>query len=134
MVTPNTVCAAAEEAVIQRGTPVCLRAKKIRKRLATKKKKGAASSSSSQPPAARVLDRLPPVVPWRKIHEIGKPMLPPEVVKVIGGDMRSVHDGILQLETELLSMRHPSYPVFVVKVPRSLSFVDTNPADRKSVV
>lgn len=127
LVTPNTLRATAAEAVKQSGTPICLRPKKNRKRPGNKKKGGA--SSSSQPAAARVLDRLPPAVPWRKVHEIGQPMLPPEVVAVMGGDMRTIHDGILFKENELLREKHPSYPLYVVKVPRSVGFVDSNPAE-----
>jgi hypothetical protein len=64
-----------------------------------------------------------------KIHHIGAPILPPEVVNVMRGDMRSVHDSILHLETELIKQKNPSYPVDVVKVPRGVGFVDTNPTE-----
>ena len=55
--------------------------------------------------------------------------MPPEVLNVMTGEMRSVHDNIVHNEKQLLSMKHPSYPVYVVKVPRALGFVDTNPAE-----
>jgi hypothetical protein len=44
-------------------------------------------------------------------------------------DMRSLHDSVLTWETHLLSMTSPSYPVFFVRVPKKLGFVDRSLGD-----
>jgi hypothetical protein len=63
------------------------------------------------------------------VHWLGEPILPPEVVERMTGDLRSVHDTVLHVEKELLKMRSPSYPVHVVKVPKGMGFVDNHPAE-----
>ena len=40
-----------------------------------------------------------------------------------------MHDGVLTIERRLLLEKDPSHPVFVVKVPPGLGFVDNAPAD-----
>ena len=40
-----------------------------------------------------------------------------------------MHDGVLTIERRLLSEKDPSHPVFVVKVPPGLGFIDNAPAD-----
>ena len=56
-------------------------------------------------------------------------MLPPRIVQIMTGDMRSVHDGVLQMEKELLKSSSPSYPLFMVRVPLGVGFVDKYPAE-----
>ena len=43
--------------------------------------------------------------------------------------MRSLHDGVLQVEMQLLEMKSPTYPVFMVKVPKGMGFLDKSPAE-----
>ncbi|MBI0385500.1 hypothetical protein JBE27_56830, partial [Streptomyces albiflaviniger] len=57
------------------------------------------------------------------------PILPPELLKTLTGDMRSLHDRILTVEKHLLGMTSPTYPVFVAKVPKGMGFVDKSPGD-----
>lgn len=97
--------------------------KKIRKRPG-KKNKGA---STSNPMPAQVLERLP--TDWRNHHVLGQPMVHPEILKLLTGDMRSLHDSVLHLENDLLKSKTPSYPLHVAKVPAGYGFVDGYPAD-----
>ena len=59
----------------------------------------------------------------------GEPMLTKKLLRLATSEMRSVHDGVLTIERRLLAEKDPSHPVFVVKVPRGLGFVDNVPAD-----
>ena len=59
----------------------------------------------------------------------GEPILPPNVLKSLTGDMRSLHDSVLEVEKQLLQSKSPTYPVFVVKVPKGMGFVDKDPAE-----
>jgi hypothetical protein len=63
------------------------------------------------------------------IHWLGEPILPPEIVQTLTGDMRSLHDGVLQVERQLLGSKSPTYPVFVVKVPKGMGFLDKEPTE-----
>jgi hypothetical protein len=94
MILPKTLFILTKEEMQQKGTPFCNK-KKERKR----KKKGEAASTSVCP-AARVLDRLS--TPWRKMHYLGSPMLPSEILKDMGGSIKDVHDSIMYLEDQLL--------------------------------
>jgi hypothetical protein len=105
-----------KDALKQTGTPPCNK-KKDRKR-----KKPAASSSRPV-----VLDKLE--TPWRKMHHLGAPMVPKHIPSQMTSDMRNLHESVLYLEEKLLKERHPSYPVFTVKVPADLGFVTTYHGD-----
>jgi hypothetical protein len=80
MISPKTLFVLTKEEMQQKGTPFCN--KKERKR----KKKGEAASTSVHP-AAWVLDRLS--TPWRKMHYLGSPMLPSEILKDMGAASRT---------------------------------------------
>ena len=59
----------------------------------------------------------------------GQPILPPNLVDKLPGDLRSLHDSVLHLECGILQMKNPTYPVFMGRVPKGLGFVDTSPGD-----
>jgi hypothetical protein len=121
MISPKTLFVLTKEEMQQKGTPSCNK-KKERKR----KKKGDAASTSVRP-ADRVLDRL--TTPWRKMHYLGEPMLPSEILKDMGDIIKDVHDNIMYLENQLVKERNPGYPVHVVKVPTNVPFVGRYPGD-----
>jgi hypothetical protein len=56
---------------------------------------------------------------------LGEPILPQQDLTTITEDMRSLHDTILHLEKTLMHENNPLYPVFTVKVPKGLGFIDT---------
>jgi hypothetical protein len=56
-------------------------------------------------------------------------MLPPEVVKTLTRDMRSLHDGVRTVEQHLLGLSSPTFPLFMAKVPKDMGFVDKSPGD-----
>jgi hypothetical protein len=108
------------------------RPKKPRKR--AKKDKGVSSSQPVPPVAGKPVKEIRsqdniPIKGWREYHVVGEPILPPEALKTLTGDMSSLHDSILTWETHLLSMTSPTYPVFYVRVPKKLGFVDRSPGD-----
>ena len=80
-------------------------------------------------PAHRVMDRVV-IHNWHSIHQLGQPMLPERLAKLLTGDMRSLHDGILFMEKRLLQERDPTYPVIIAKVPdvERFGFVTTGVA------
>ena len=87
------------------------------------KSKPTAVDSNSQPvpgtkskPPHRVMDRLP-ILDWHSVHHMGKAMMPPRLVKLLTGDMGSLHEGVLFHENRLLKEENPTYPVFHAKVP-----------------
>jgi hypothetical protein len=82
MISLKTLFVLTKEEMQQKGTPPCNK-KKERKR----KKKGDAASNSVRP-ADRVVDRLS--TPWRKMHYLGEPMLPSEVLKDMGGSIKDM--------------------------------------------
>jgi hypothetical protein len=43
--------------------------------------------------------------------------------------MKSLHERVLRRELELLKLKHPVYPVFAVKEPKGLGFVDRSLGD-----
>jgi len=45
------------------------------------------------------------------------------------GDMRSLHDGVLYVEKNLIKEDNSTYPFYIGKVPQGLGFVDKDPAD-----
>jgi hypothetical protein len=107
MISPKTLFVLIKEEMQQKGTPICNK-KKERKR----KKKGEAASTSVRP-AARVLHRLS--TPWRKMHFLGEPMLPSEILKDMGGSIKDMRDSIMYLEDQLLREKNPGYLIHVVK-------------------
>jgi hypothetical protein len=121
MISLKTLFVLTKEEMQQKGTPLYNK-KKERKR----KKKGDMASTSVCP-ADRVLDRL--TTPWRKMHYLGEPILPSEILKDMGGSIKDVHDSIMYLENQLLKERNPGYTVHVVKVPTNMGFVDGYPGD-----
>ena len=56
-------------------------------------------------------------------------MLPQEVVPILTSDVRSLHDSVLFIEKELLKPSSPSYPLFPVRVPLGIGFVDKYPTE-----
>jgi hypothetical protein len=75
MITRRTLLGVTKEELEKSHSPYSK--KKERKQ----KKKGDAASTSVRP-ADRVLDRLSTL--WRKMHYLGEPMLPNEIVKDMG--------------------------------------------------
>jgi hypothetical protein len=63
------------------------------------------------------------------IHEAGKPIMSDEQVANASGAMVNLMHGILFLEEGLLKETNPSYPIFMVKVPADVGFVNDHPAD-----
>ena len=52
------------------------------------------------------------------------------MLKSLSANLSSLHDAVLTKEKGLLKSRNdPNYPVFSIKVPTDLGFVDTFPAD-----
>jgi hypothetical protein len=121
MISPNTLFVLTKEEMQQKGTPFCNK-KKERKR----KKKGEAASTSVRP-AARVLNRLS--TPWRKMHYLGSPMLPSEILKDMGATSRTCMTASCIWRTNFSERKNPKYPVHVVKVPTNVGFVDGYPGD-----
>src|SRR3954470_24128041 len=56
-------------------------------------------------------------------------MLPNNLRKLASLELQSVHDVVLTIERRLISEKDPSHPVFVVKVPPGLGFIDNAPMD-----
>jgi hypothetical protein len=75
----------------------------------------------------RVMDKIS--TQERQYHVAGEPMVSWEKYLMLPGDMKSLHDLILEEERRLLHMASPTYPFFVVKVPNGLDFVDKHLAD-----
>jgi hypothetical protein len=68
---------------------------------------------------------------WRGMHELGESILSEQALATISMDMRSLHDTILHLEKNLLMERSPTYPVFVVSMPKGIGlyrFIAREPA------
>ncbi|KAK1660429.1 hypothetical protein QYE76_048588 [Lolium multiflorum] len=98
---------------------------KKRKRPAKKdaKAKAAAKSKDKVP----LLDKWPNN--WRPEHHLGEPMLPEHVLKVLTPDMRSLHNSVLYVEKQLLNAKDPAFPLYAVRVPTGMNFVEKYPAD-----
>ena len=100
--------------------------KKSRKRA----RKGKKADSMIQPPQQpRVQDRIdiPGAAKW---HIPGQPILPKAAIGARFGDVRRLHDDVLRIEKGLIASKDPGYPLYVVNVPRQLSYVDTFPAEK----
>ena len=100
--------------------------KKFRKRA----RKGKKADSMIQPPQQpRLQDRIdiPDADKW---HIPGQPILPATALRARFGDLRRLHDDVLRVEKVLIASKDPGYPLYVVKVPRKLSYVDCFPADK----
>ena len=65
----------------------------------------------------------------RRCHEAGKLILPPDMEHLASGPMLPLQHTIHYLEGVLLKDKDPNYPVFSVKVPEDLNFVQEDPAD-----
>ena len=59
----------------------------------------------------------------------GMPILSERMPTAASGDMRSLHDSVLIIETHLLRERDQAYSVFMAKVPEGRGFVDKAPGD-----
>jgi hypothetical protein len=116
ILTPGTLKAVASQAA----KTVIVPEKKPRKRY--KKKK---PDSSSQIPVPDVVPRIK----WHASHWLGRPMLPPDLVEKLKGDLRSLHADVLYREECLLKDPSPGYPLFHAKVPKGFGFVDSFPGD-----
>ena len=100
--------------------------KKPRKRA----RKGKKANSMIQPPQQpRVQDRIdiPGADKW---HIPGQPILPAAVLGARFGDLRRLHDDVLRIEKGLIASIDPGYPLYVVNIPRKMSYVDSFPADK----
>ncbi|KAK1697981.1 hypothetical protein QYE76_014678 [Lolium multiflorum] len=115
MLSPNTLRAT----VTAVGDGPVLQPKK-RKRPAKKDAKDKAAAKDKDKVA--LLDKLPNN--WRPLHHLGEPMLPEHVLKLLTGDMASLHNQVQYLERQLLKSKNPSYPLFVAKVPTGMNFVE----------
>ena len=83
-----------------------------------------------QPPQQpRVQDHvdIPSAAKW---HIPGQPILPKAALDARFGDLRRLHDDVLQIEKGLVASKHPGYPLYVVNVPQQLSYIDTFPAEK----
>ena len=100
--------------------------KKARKR----KPKTAPGASMSQPAQKIWHDSVIPPRPdgLTRVHEAGKPILPPDLLRLASGSMHSLHSHILYVEQTLLKEKDPTYPVCVVNVPEDPDFVHEEPA------
>jgi hypothetical protein len=98
-----------------------------------KRSRPGASASQPAPKTIRVHeDMVPPRADGlTRLHEAGKPILPPELLRLAKGPMYTLHESILMLEAILLRDVNPSYPVFTAHVPKDkdLDFVHEAPAD-----
>jgi hypothetical protein len=101
---------------------------KPEKKKGRKRKKAASSSQPSMPIRAQDGPPRPKDLSW-EIHVAGRPMLPNDMLAIATSDMQSVHNSILTLEKMLLREKHPSYPVFMAKVPLNMGFITSVPAD-----
>jgi hypothetical protein len=128
IITPNTLHGLIDEACAE----VVSRPKKPWKR--SKKDKGVSSSQHVPPAIGKSVKEIQsqdniPIKGWREYHVAGEPILPPEALKTLTGDMRSLQDSVLTWETHLLSMTSPTYLVFYVRVSKKLGFVDRSLGD-----
>ena len=100
--------------------------KKSRKRA----RKGKKADSMIQPPQQpRLQDRIdiPDADKW---HIPGQPILPATALRARFGDLKRLHDDVLRVEKGLIASKDPGYPLYVVNVPRQMSYVDSFPADK----
>ena len=100
--------------------------KKSRKRA----RKGKKADSIIQPPQEpRLQDRIdiPDADKW---HIPGQPILHATALQARFGDLRRLHDDVLRVEKGLIASKDPGYPLYVVNVPRQMSYVNSFPADK----
>jgi hypothetical protein len=136
--SPNTlhkVMSGSEQLATGRGEQLAtggpIQKKHHRKR--NKKDKPSTSQQPAGPNRPRVQDDLmsQPAKGTLQgiIHEARKPIMTDEQVANASGAMVNLMHGILFLEEGLLKETNPSYPIFTVKVPADVGFVDDHPAD-----
>ena len=65
-----------------------------------------------------------------KWHIPGQPIILAKALRVRFGDLRRFHDDVLRVEKGLIASKDPGYPLYVVNVPRQMSYVDSFPADK----
>ena len=65
-----------------------------------------------------------------KWHIAGEPILPKAAIAARFGDVRRLHDDVLRIEKGLIASKNLGYPLYVVNVPRQLSYVDTFPSKK----
>ena len=100
--------------------------KKSRKRA----RKGKKADSMIQPPQQpRLQDRIdiPDADKWLIP---GQPILPATALRAKFGDLMRLHDDVLLVEKGLIASKDPGYPLYVVNVPRQMSYIDGFPADK----
>ena len=124
ILSPNTLLHSTRDAMLD-GAP---KPKKVRKR-----NKKSEYASGSQPPAPKPIRFKDGPGPYKnvmqEIHVAGLAILPKHMLDAVSGDMKSLHDSVLTRELQLLKMNDPAYPVFAVKVPEGMGFVEEPPAD-----
>ena len=100
------------------------------KKSSKRARKGKNADSMIQPPQQpRLQDRvdIPDEDKW---HIPGRPILPETALRARFGDLRRLHDDVLRVEKGLIALKDPGYPLYVVNVPRQMSYVDGFPADK----
>ena len=83
-----------------------------------------------QPPQQpRLQDRIdiPDADKW---HIPGQPILPATALRARFGNLRRLHDDVLRIEKGIIASKDPGYPLYVVNVPRQMSYVDSFPTDK----
>ena len=119
IISPNTLNKAVCE---QNSVPL----QEIKKKGLKRKTNKDAGASQLAPSTIRAQDGPPsPKDISRRVHVVGRAMLPPNMLNAATGAMRSVHDSVLSLEKRRLSENDVAYPVFVAKVPERKGFVDS---------
>jgi hypothetical protein len=93
-----------------------------------KKQRKRPAKKGQPPPVNRVADTVS-IRDSPLIHVAGKPMLPPDGLMAIHGDLRRLHDHVLETENSLLASEDPGYPLYAVHVPMGKGYVATCPAD-----
>lgn len=131
MLSPTTLGAGLREGLTDPPPPEPTK-KKQRKRPAPRKGKNKAANvgSSSQPPPQNRVAHSVPMKHAALLHVAGKPMVPPNALAAITGDLRRLHDHVLSTERSLLASDDPGYPLYTVHVPcTDKTYVHTCPAD-----
>jgi hypothetical protein len=80
------------------------------------------------PPVTRVADTVS-IRDAPLIHVAGKSMLPPDGLMAIHGDLRRLHDHVLETENSLLASKDPGNPVYAVHLLMGKGYVATCPVD-----
>ena len=100
--------------------------KKSRKRA----RKGKKVDSMIQPPQQPRLQDHIDIPDADKWHIHGQPILPATALRARFGNRRRLHDDVLRVEKGLIASKDPGYPLYVVNVPRQMSYVDSFPANK----